>query len=1144
MALRLNGSDLAGIGRRALVAALLATTALAGGMAGAGDAYAQAQTTFDVPAGSLNRALAAFGRQSGTQLSYDASLASGKSSAGFRGQGTRQEAIARILQGSGLSHSFTDARSVLITGPAPAARGGAAANGSILLDTIEVSGRSGVSNADTPYETPGSVSFISREEIDRLPPTSPGDILINAPGVLNGGNRVGNSISPNIRGLQGMGRVNTTVDGALNATTSYRGYAGNRDETYIDPDLIGGVDIIKGPSAGVGTGAIGGNIAMRTLAAGDIVKADQNWGIRIKGDLGTNTRSPVFDTTTTLSNPLTRPKDRPPSFNGDSFSGSIAAATMQEHVEGIFAISRRKQGNYFAGSMDAERGFVYPIGSGLNPGRNAVIRPGEEVYNTSQDTTSILAKGKLKWDNGQSFELGYMRYFSSAGEEDEALINNPSYSFGQRKLSKTTLDTYTAKYRYEPSDNPLVNLRVNLWLTDLEHRRGEAYPVGFRNHNVVTLGGDVTNTARFDTALGPLTLDSGAEFRRERAEAPQRIEGLIQNSRGPNGNRLLSAGFGRLTFEPVNWLKLSAGARFDHYHAEGEGIASIFPDRSGSRLSPNFGAVITPFEGFQLFAEYKEGYRPPSLRELYWEMFSLQVNPNLKGEVSKGWEFGFNVLRDNVLTDGDKLRFKATYFQNKYDNYIIVDDVPGTMNNPRQQFTNIDRANYDGFELSGSYDTGTFFAQGNFTKYIKAEYCKRESGCTMPRLDEVLGNVTPPTYVPPEWSGSVTGGVRLFDQALTLGGRVYFASTRIGSKWPPAASRTPGLIGLNYTWPQFAVFDLFGSYKLGEDTVLDFSIQNLTDKYYYDPLATTGMPSPGRTARIGLTHRFGGNSLPAFPALPRLGNASAGAPGEDWTGLYAGFHLGHARAEMSGSVTTASGGPAPTSEAPGFVKNGTIGGAQIGFNYQFDNRVLVGIESDFTFLGKKGDATRTMATETASLAASGAIEADTQYKLDWMTTLRGRVGYSFGRFMVYGTGGAAFLQASGRRQQYRATQLTASPTSTAYSFTDTDTKTDLGWTAGAGFEYAITSNWSLRGEYAYAGFDNGALSFDQARGGVKQPITTWTSCRRGSPNPPCPAGYTGTLVNTVPGSVNEVSGREASTNIGLHMLKVGLNYRF
>jgi TonB-dependent siderophore receptor len=145
--------------RKALIAALLATTAVAGsGAVIQSQALAQAQTGFNIPAGPLNQALAAFGRQSGIQLSYEASIASGKTSPGIQGTATREQAIARILQGSGLTHSFKDARNVLITRPG-ATTGGASVTGAISLDTIDVQG----ATSSDPGRTEGTGSYTTSQ---------------------------------------------------------------------------------------------------------------------------------------------------------------------------------------------------------------------------------------------------------------------------------------------------------------------------------------------------------------------------------------------------------------------------------------------------------------------------------------------------------------------------------------------------------------------------------------------------------------------------------------------------------------------------------------------------------------------------------------------------------------------------------------------------------------------------------------------------------------------------------------------------------------------------------------------------------------------------------------------------------------------
>ncbi len=98
-------------------------------------------------------------------------------------------------------------------------------------------------------------------------------------GVLVAENRNSGGLNINIRGMQGQGRVPVLVDGARQETTVYRGYAGVTSRSYVDPDLIGGVEIDKGPTMGAsGTGAIGGLVSMHTLNADDIAKPGNDWG--------------------------------------------------------------------------------------------------------------------------------------------------------------------------------------------------------------------------------------------------------------------------------------------------------------------------------------------------------------------------------------------------------------------------------------------------------------------------------------------------------------------------------------------------------------------------------------------------------------------------------------------------------------------------------------------------------------------------------------------------------------------------------------------------------------------------------------------------------------------------------------------------
>ena len=109
------------------------------------------------------------------------------------------------------------------------------------------------------------------------------------------------------------------------------------------------------------------------------------------------------------------------------------------------------------------------------------------------------------------------------------------------------------------------------------------------------------------------------------------------------------------------------------------------------------------------------------------------------------------------------------------------------------------------------------------------------------------------TQNPPRFAANLTTGLRFFDQTLTVGGRGTYTSgptVKADNEWQTGAT-TPQLV-----YEQVALFDLFLNYKLKDHTQLNVSLQNLTDRYYLDPLAQSFMPAPGRTLRVGVQTTF------------------------------------------------------------------------------------------------------------------------------------------------------------------------------------------------------------------------------------------------------------------------------------------------
>jgi outer membrane immunogenic protein len=160
----------------------------------------------------------------------------------------------------------------------------------------------------------------------------------------------------------------------------------------------------------------------------------------------------------------------------------------------------------------------------------------------------------------------------------------------------------------------------------------------------------------------------------------------------------------------------------------------------------------------------------------------------------------------------------------------------------------------------------------------------------------------------------------------------------------------------------------------------------------------------------------------------------APAPVFTWTGFYVGLNAGYAFGTADTTITSLV--PAFSSDYDGF-----LGGAQIGYNWQ-SGALVFGVEADLQFADVSG-------TE----AVPGFANTSTN-TLQWFGTVRGRIGYTFGRVLPYVTGGFAF----GKNELELA--------STAGNSVD-DTATQTGWTIGGGIEFAVRDAWSVKIEYLH-----------------------------------------------------------------------------
>lgn len=209
---------------------------------------------------------------------------------------------------------------------------------------------------------------------------------------------------------------------------------------------------------------------------------------------------------------------------------------------------------------------------------------------------------------------------------------------------------------------------------------------------------------------------------------------------------------------------------------------------------------------------------------------------------------------------------------------------------------------------------------------------------------------------------------------------------------------------------------------------------------------------------------------PAFAAdLPSTKDAPvfvAPSPIFNWTGFYAGANAGYgwgpAKARLQLPADPGSQSFFNPALAAGalpatlnFNRSGFIGGGQIGYNYQI-NSVVLGLEADIQGADVGGSSALTTINTPGFVAGNYSARST----LDWLGTVRGRLGFTpVERWLVYATGGLAYGHSN---RSYSA----VAPMSNDF-FSSSRSSTNVGWTLGAGVEWAVNNNWSIKAEYIH-----------------------------------------------------------------------------
>ena len=175
----------------------------------------------------------------------------------------------------------------------------------------------------------------------------------------------------------------------------------------------------------------------------------------------------------------------------------------------------------------------------------------------------------------------------------------------------------------------------------------------------------------------------------------------------------------------------------------------------------------------------------------------------------------------------------------------------------------------------------------------------------------------------------------------------------------------------------------------------------------------------------------------------------------DWNGLYVGAQAGYAEGHASGL---------PASSIPGTraAFGRPDGGLYLGYNYVFSSRLVLGAEADISFPYFYEDG----ATSSPSRARGNSLSE----KIDFVAALRGRLGYAWNRWLIYGTGGVApsethFIDSSGvTNDRHQILRWRA------------------GWAMGGGADFRFAPGWTARIECLYTRLGQASVVFPSGTG--------------------------------------------------------------
>lgn len=666
-------------------------------------------------------------------------------------------------------------------------------------------------SATTAFDFPGQVTVIDREVIDDFNPSTLQDVFVAIPGATfdSGPRRTGDA--PTIRGLSGNG-VLIFQDGARQSFIS-----GHDGRFFIDPELVQTIEVVRGPSSALyGSGALGGVIATRTKSAADLLEGDNRFGVRlITGFQSVN----------------------------DEFRVGITGAAQSS--DGIW---------------DVLGNVTYRESGNIELGSGATLPADDEIV-------SNLFKLTVRPTNALELTASYSSFNGDSTDPTNPQGNNLAAPGNELVFRDITSETAQVGLNWNP-ESRAIDLNLVGYYTDNSVEEDEVSSDRIADRRVETIGFLLDNRSRFDLGeASSLTLTYGGEYYRD--EQTGIDTATADGTRGgvPDAETEFVGVFAQAELKiaslgPVpGELTVIPGIRWDSFTSRSDNDAFEIDD---DEFSPKIGVSYEPIPELLFFGNYALGFRAPSFNEAFADGAHFVIpdlsaapgprgprfvtnefvgNPNLQAEESETIEFGAGLNLDDLLSDGDRVTIKGSYYESDVDNLIGLDvNIPagcfvaspfvppcgsGNAFNNVSRNVNIRNAEIDGVEIEFDYRSDIFYARGNFSSI---------DGVDAGTGEFLEGVLQPDTLF-------VDLGARLGDSGFRLGVRTLYA-TEFDEVNEALDARDDYLVNDLYL-----VFEPEGGPLKGFR--VDLGVDNVTDTDFEAVFA--GASQPGRNFKAALS---------------------------------------------------------------------------------------------------------------------------------------------------------------------------------------------------------------------------------------------------------------------------------------------------